>query len=126
MLKERYQVKYLVIGCDHRFGRNRNEGSKDYVHYGREIGVGVIRAKAYINNIGIGNESSVLVNSPLVRKLFHGKEVDLAVHCLKYEYFPGGVVVDDYQVDRRIDFPITDLRVDGPDKLISADGVYTV
>ncbi len=26
ILKERFQVKYLVIGYDHRFGHNRSEG----------------------------------------------------------------------------------------------------
>ena len=47
LLKERYQVKYLVIGYDHRFGHNRSEGFEDYVRYGKEIGIEVIRAKAY-------------------------------------------------------------------------------
>ena len=47
ILKERYQVKYLVIGYDHRFGHNRSEGFDDYVRYGQAIGIEVIRAQAY-------------------------------------------------------------------------------
>lgn len=39
ILKERYQVKYLVIGYDHRFGHNRSEGFDDYVRYGQAIGI---------------------------------------------------------------------------------------
>jgi len=116
LLKERYQVKYLVIGYDHRFGHNRSEGFEDYVRYGKEIGIEVIRAKAYTSNIEIGNEP----------KLLHEGEVSLAAHCLKYEYFLDGIVVGGYQVGRKIGFPTANLRVDDPDKLIPADGVYAV
>lgn len=89
LLKERYQVKYLVIGYDHRFGHNRSEGFEDYVRYGKEIGIEVIRAKAYTSNIEIGNEPNIPVSSSLIRKLLHEGEVSLAAHCLKYEYFLG-------------------------------------
>ena len=121
LLKERYQVKYLVIGYDHRFGHNRSEGFEDYVHYGE-----VIRAKAYTSNIEIGNEPNIPVSSSLIRKLLHEGEVSLAAHCLKYEYFLDGIVVGGYQVGRKIGFPTANLRVDDPDKLIPADGVYAV
>ena len=80
LLKERYQVKYLVIGYDHRFGHNRSEGFEDYVRYGKEIGIEVIRAKAYTSNIEIGNEPNIPVSSSLIRKLLHEGEVSLAAH----------------------------------------------
>ena len=126
LLKERYQVKYLIIGYDHRFGHNRSEGFEDYVRYGKEIGIEVIRAKAYTSNIEIGNEPNIPVSSSLIRKLLHEGEVSLAAHCLKYEYFLDGIVVGGYQVGRKIGFPTANLRVDDPDKLIPADGVYAV
>ena len=126
LLKERYQVKYLVIGYDHRFGHNRSEGFEDYVRYGKEIGIEVIRAKAYTSNIEIENVPNVPVSSSLIRKLLHQGEVSLAAHCLKYEYFLDGIVVGGYQVGRKIGFPTANLRVDDPDKLIPADGVYAV
>ena len=126
LLKERYQVKYLVIGYDHRFGHNRSEGFEDYVRYGKEIGIEVIRAKAYTSNIEIENVPNVPVSSSLIRKLLHQGEVDLAADCLKYEYFLDGIVVGGYQVGRKIGFPTANLSVDDPDKLIPADGVYAV
>lgn len=110
LLKERYQVKYLVIGYDHRFGHNRSEGFEDYVRYGKEIGIEVIRAKAYTSNIEIGNEPNIPVSSSLIRKLLHEGEVSLAAHCLKYEYFLDGIVVGGYQVGRKIGFPTANLR----------------
>ena len=126
ILKDKCRVQALVIGYDHRFGHNRSEGFEDYVRYGKEIGIEVIRAKAYTSNIEIGNEPNIPVSSSLIRKLLHEGEVSLAAHCLKYEYFLDGIVVGGYQVGRKIGFPTANLRVDDPDKLIPADGVYAV
>lgn len=126
LLKERYQVKYLVIGYDHRFGHNRSEGFEDYVRYGKEIGIEVIRAKAYTSNIEIGNEPNIPVSSSLIRNFFMKEKLAWPAHCLKYEYFLDGIVVGGYQVGRKIGFPTANLRVDDPDKLIPADGVYAV
>lgn len=126
VLKERYQVKCLVIGYDHRFGHNRSEGFEDYVRYGAEIGIEVIRAKAYTSSIEIGEERHVPVSSSLIRRLLHEGDVDLAARCLGYEYFLDGTVVGGYQVGRKIGFPTANLNVDNSDKLIPADGVYAV
>ena len=126
VLKERYQVRYLVIGYDHRFGHNRSEGFEDYVRYGQSIGIDIIRAQAYTNDIRIDASQSVPVSSSLIRKLLHQGDVDIAARCLGYEYFLDGTVVGGYQVGRKIGFPTANLSVDDPDKLIPADGVYAV
>lgn len=126
ILKERYQVKCLVIGYDHRFGHNRSEGFEDYVRYGKAIGIEVIRARARTNNIEIGAATDIPVSSSLIRTLLHKGEVDSAARCLGYEYFLDGTVVGGYQVGRKIGFPTANLNVDNPDKLVPADGVYAV
>lgn len=126
VLKERYQVTCLVIGYDHRFGHNRSEGFEDYVRYGAEIGIEVIRAKAYTSSIEMGGMQNVPVSSSLIRRLLHEGEVDVAARCLGYGYFLDGTVVGGYQVGRKIGFPTANLSVDDPDKLIPADGVYAV
>lgn len=126
ILQERYHVKCLVIGYDHRFGHNRSEGFEDYVRYGKAIGIEVIRARACTNNIEIDTANSIPVSSSLIRKLLHQGEADLAARCLGYEYFLNGTVVGGYQVGRKIGFPTANLSIDDPDKLIPADGVYAV
>lgn len=126
ILKERYQVKCLVIGYDHRFGHNRCEGFEDYVRYGKAIGIEVILARACTNNIEIGTANHIPVSSSLIRTLLHEGEVDSAARCLGYEYFLDGTVVGGYQVGRKIGFPTANLSVDNPDKLVPADGVYAV
>lgn len=126
VLKERYRVECLVIGYDHRFGHNRNEGFEDYVRYGKEIGIEVIRAQAYTGSIETGDSRHTPVSSSLIRKLLHEGKADVAARCLKYNYFLDGTVVGGYQVGRKIGFPTANIRVDNPDKLIPADGVYAV
>ena len=126
LLKERYQVKCLVIGYDHRFGHNRSEGFEDYVCYGKAIGIEVIQAHASTNSITIGTDLNVPISSSLIRKLLHEGEAEVAARCLGYEYFLDGTVVGGYQVGRKIGFPTANLSVDDPDKLIPADGVYAV
>lgn len=126
LLKERFQVKCLVIGYDHRFGHNRSEGFEDYVRYGQSIGMEVVRALACTDDIEIDNAQKITVSSSLIRKLLHQGDVDLAARCLGYEYFLDGTVVGGYQVGRKIGFPTANLSVDNPGKLIPADGVYAV
>ena len=65
----------MVIGYDHRFGHNRSEGFEDYVCYGKEIGIEVIRAQAYTSDIEIGTTRNIPVSSSLIRKLLHEGEV---------------------------------------------------
>ena len=115
-----------MIGYDHRFGHNRSEGFDDYVRYGQAIGIEVIRAQAYTDDIQIDTIQSAPVSSSLIRKLLHQGDVDAAARCLGYEYFLDGTVVGGYQVGRKIGFPTANLSVDDPDKLIPADGVYAV
>ena len=44
LLRDRHQVRAMVIGHDHRFGHNRLEGLADYIHHGQTLGLEVIPA----------------------------------------------------------------------------------
>ena len=119
ILKEKLNVQSLVIGYDHRFGHNRVEGFEDYCRYGAEIGIEVFRAEAcYIDEVN--------VSSSVIRLLLQEGEAGMAAKCLGYEYYLDGTVVDGYKVGRTIGFPTANLRVEDPNKLVPADGVYAV
>lgn len=119
IVRNRLNVRSLIIGYDHRFGHNRQEGFEDYCRYGKELGMEVILAHACIS-AGTGVSSSV------VRQLLHKGEVDKAATCLGYEYALQGKVVDGHKVGRTLGFPTANLYIENPDKLIPADGVYAV
>lgn len=119
VLRDRLGVKYLVIGYDNRFGHNRSEGFDDYVRYGRELGIEVIRAKAFVLN-------GVNVSSSVVRSFLSAGEVEMAAMCLGYRYSISGKVVSGVQEGRKMGFPTANIDVNGVGKMLPANGVYAV
>ncbi len=120
ILKERYRIQVLVVGYDHRFGHNRSEGFEDYVRYGQELGMEVLLARAY------SSDENIAVSSSMIRHFLQQGDVLSAAECLSYHFFLEGMVVGGYRVGRKIGFPTANLRVNDPDKIIPADGVYAV
>lgn len=58
ILSARYHVRLLMIGYDHRFGRNRSEGFEDYVRYGQEVGMEVVQQPVFDDGSGLHYSSS--------------------------------------------------------------------
>ena len=119
VLKEQLHVAVLVIGYDHRFGRGRSEGFDDYVSYGREMGIEVVRGEACL-------ESGDPVSSTRIRHLLSVGDVDHATRLLGYEYTLCGKVVSGYKEGRKMGFPTANICPLEANKLIPADGVYAV
>ena len=119
VLKEQLGVEVLVIGYDHRFGRGRTEAFDDYVRYGEELGIEVVRGEACLD----GGEA---VSSTRIRRCIAGGHVAEANNLLGYHYALEGKVVDGYKVGRKIGFPTANIRVSDEHRLLPADGVYAV
>jgi len=119
LLYDKYKVRMLVIGYDHRFGHNRAETFEDYCQYGRELGIHIMQATAY-------TQEQDKVSSSAIRRALLSGDVSTAKKYLGYHYFLEGTVVDGYKVGRKIGFPTANLRVDFPHKLIPSIGVYAV
>ena len=119
VLKEQLHVAVLVIGYDHRFGRGRSEGFDDYVRYGQEMGIEVVRGEACI-------EGGEPVSSTRIRNLLSTGDVDDASLLLGYGYMLCGKVVSGYKEGRKMGFPTANIYPLDADKLIPADGVYAV
>ena len=119
LLYDKYKVRMLVIGYDHRFGHNRAETFEDYCRYGRELGIHIMQAMAY-------TQEQDKVSSSVIRRALLSGEVSTAAKYLGYNYFLEGIVVDGYKVGRKIGFPTANLQVDFSNKLIPSIGVYAV
>ena len=119
LLYEKYKVRMLVIGYDHRFGHNRAETFEDYCRYGRELGIHIMQATAY-------TQEQDKVSSSAIRRALQTGDIRTASKFLGYHYYLEGMVVDGYKVGRKIGFPTANLRVDFPNKLIPSIGVYAV
>jgi riboflavin kinase / FMN adenylyltransferase len=118
-IRDKFNIRDLVIGYDHRFGHNRAENFVDYVHYGKELGINVIQAQAFL-------ETDVTVSSSVVRRYLQAHCVTAANECLGYTYFIKGKVVEGHHIGKSIGFPTANIVTSNPDKLIPVDGAYTV
>ena len=119
VLHDHLHIKKLFIGYDHRFGHNREETFDDYVRYGKEMGIEVIKNQAYSMN-GINISSSV------IRSFLKEGEVDMANQCLGYPYTIIGKVVNGYHEGRKLGFPTANLDLSHFGQMIPAPGVYAV
>lgn len=119
VLRDKLGVKVLVIGYDHRFGHDRSEGFDDYVAYGRELGIEVVRAEAF-------SMGDVQVSSSMVRACLAEGEVGMAARCLGRSYELTGRVVHGFRVGHELGFPTANLEVEDAQKLVPKNGVYAV
>lgn len=119
ILKSKIGVDTLIVGYDHRFGRNREEGFEHYFSYGAEVGVHVIEATKYL----FGKQT---VSSSQIRYLLAQGDISLANTFLSYNYTITGKIIEGYKVGRRIGFPTANIKLWERYKVIPADGVYAV
>ena len=118
-LKEKLGVSILVTGYDNRFGHNRSEGFEDYVRYGKEIGIEVIKGEEL-------TDGSNNVSSSSIRRMLKEGRIEDATRCLGREYQLTGTVVGGEHIGRTIGFPTANIRPDDSSKPIPANGVYAV
>lgn len=119
ILKDKFHVKVLVIGYDHRFGHNRLEGFEDYLAYGRALGIKVLHASQYIYK-------EKKVSSSVIRQVLGSGDIRQATELLGHRYSLTGTVVKGFQVGRTLNFPTANMLPDNPLKIIPEGGVYAV
>lgn len=110
---------HLVIGYDHRFGKNR-EGSFDHL---------VANKKAYgfeVEEISRQDIDNVGVSSTRIRNALAMGQTEVAAEYLGRPYSFTGIVVEGDKIGRQLGFPTANLHIPEDYKLIPADGVYAV
>mgnify|MGYP002517185570 FL=1 len=119
VLHDHLNVKKLFIGYDHRFGHNREETFDDYVRYGKEMGIEVVKNEAFqIDDINI--------SSSVIRSFLKEGEIEMANRCLGYPYTIIGKVVNGYHEGRKLGFPTANIDISHFGQLIPAPGAYAV
>ncbi len=118
-LVKKINTKKLVIGYDHRFGRNR-EGSFEYL-------------AANASNYGFAVEEipkqdidHVAVSSTKIRNALAEGDILHANNYLGRPYALAGTVVKGEQIGRTLGFPTANIKITEPLKLIPGDGAYAV
>ena len=131
VLRRQLGVRLLLTGYDNRFGHrtaDSNEGFDDYVAYGQQLGVEVLKALPYsplsANSDDISHATTIC--SSLIRRLLSEGSVGEAAVCLGRPYALQGTVVHGQQVGRQMGFPTANLQLQDECQLVPQNGVYAV
>lgn len=109
----------IIIGYDHRFGKNR---SGDYK---------LLEAKAdeynyIVKEIPGQMLQDITISSTKIREaILHG-DVETARNFLGYDYFFSGKVVEGNKLGRTIGYPTANIQISDENKLVPGNGVYAV
>lgn len=112
-------TKQLVIGYDHRFGKNR-EGGFDYLSQNAN------RYGLTVEEIPREDVDAVGVSSTRIRQALRQGDIATANRYLGYYYPLTGVVVHGQKLGRTIGYPTANLAITEPLKLVPALGIYAV
>jgi len=119
ILVNQLNIRKIIIGYDHSFGRNRSANINDLIEFGKEYGFEVEQISAQEINDNA-------VSSTKIRNAILEGNINLANNYLGYNYFFSGVVVKGKQLGRTIGFPTANIKINEDYKLIPKNGVYIV
>lgn len=119
ILRDRLNVNKLVIGYDNHFGHGRGEGFSDYLCYGEELGMEVLRGEPFKLN-------DIMVSSSVIRSFISNGEIEQANECLGYAYTITGKVVKGFHEGRKMGFPTANISMEDSSIMVPANGVYAV
>lgn len=119
ILVNKLHTKKIVIGYDHRFGRNRNADIEDLREFGKTYDFEVIEIDAQELN-------DVAVSSTKIRKALNAGDIETANNYLGYPFMLSGSVVKGKALGRTMQYPTANLKIEENYKLIPKNGVYVV
>jgi riboflavin kinase/FMN adenylyltransferase len=119
LLVNTFKISKVIIGYDHRFGRNREASIKDVHQYGATYGFEV-------EEIPAQEISSVNVSSTKIRNTLTEGDLKKVNTFLNRPYQLSGVVTPGAGLGRTIDFPTANIKILETYKLCPPNGVYCV
>lgn len=119
VLVNKIGTKTIVIGYDHRFGKDRQGGLKDLLQLAPQYNYEVLEIPEQDIN-------DVAISSTRIRNALLDGQIDIANECLGYPFFITGKVIRGDQLGRTLGYPTANLMVEEHYKLIPSDGIYAV
>ena len=119
VLVNKIGTKKIVIGYDHRFGKDRQGGLDDLLRLGPVYGFDVVEIPEQDIN-------EVAISSTRIRNALLEGKIDLANSYLGYPFFITGTVIRGDQLGRQLGYPTANIVVEEKYKLIPSDGIFAV
>ncbi|GAA4972876.1 bifunctional riboflavin kinase/FAD synthetase [Algibacter aquimarinus] len=119
ILVDKLKAKKIIIGYDHRFGRNRNADINDLKTFGETFNFEV-------EEISMQEINDVAVSSTKIRNALKDGDIMRANKFLGYNFMLNGTVVEGKGLGRTLQFPTANILIEEDYKLIPKQGVYIV
>lgn len=119
LLVDTLHAKYIIIGYDHQFGKDRSANIDDLKFFGKKYGFEV-------EEISAQDVEDVAVSSTKIRSALNHGDVVTANAYLGYSYFLTGQVIKGKGLGKKLEFPTANIHVNKDYKLIPKDGVYVI
>ncbi len=119
VLVAKLNVKKVIIGYDHRFGRNRTATIKELREFSETYNFEV-------EEITAKEIDEVSISSTKIRKALVAGNITKANMYLGYEFMLTGTITKGKGLGRQIEFPTANLYIEEQYKLVPKNGVYTV
>jgi riboflavin kinase/FMN adenylyltransferase len=117
ILVEQLKVKAMVVGYDHRFGKNRKGSFDDLLQFSQKYNFEVDEINARLID-------DIAVSSTRIRQALMMGDLATANKMLGSPYTLSGMVIHGNKRGRTIGFPTANLELSEPHKLIPPMGVY--
>ena len=117
-LIDKLNLKHLIVGFNHRLGKNRQAGYEELKAIGQKLGfqVHLVSPLIYKNNY---------ISSSRIRKALTNCDLENANNMLGYNYFCYARVVKGNNIGSKLGFPTANLLIN-KQKLLPCPGVYAV
>ncbi|MCP1996767.1 bifunctional riboflavin kinase/FAD synthetase [Flavobacterium sp. HSC-61S13] len=119
ILVKQFNVGKIIIGHDHRFGKNRTADIHDLRNFG-------LKYHFEVEEISAQEIDHVSISSTKIRKALEIGDIAMANEYLGYDYFFSGIVVSGKKLGRTIGYPTANIEVTESYKLIPKNGIYIV
>ena len=119
VLVEQLNAKHIIIGYDHRFGKNRTANIKDLRLFGSKYGFSV-------EEIPVKDLEAVSISSTKIRNALNDGAVEKANTYLGDHYTIQGLVINGKGIGKTLGYPTANLQINSSEKLIPRQGVYIV
>lgn len=119
ILIDQLNLEKIIIGYDHKFGKNRSADINDLIKLGKKYDFEV-------EQISAKEIDDISISSTKIRNALLAGNIELANTYLGNTYSLCGTVVEGKKIGRSINYPTANLKIDEDYKLIPKNGVYIV
>lgn len=119
ILLDKLQVKAMVVGYDHQFGRNREGGFDELQMLGKALGFSVEQVAQFVKD-------ETPISSTIIRQLLSEGKISEANNLMGRQYEITGTVVHGEKRGGQIGFPTANVQPLDADKVLPAKGVYAI